>query len=193
MFPITTATTSGAFDSPYLVILQCTSIFLDLPNDAQNRAIAQAWAAVLDPGIADTLQTTSDFFEMGGHSLLLAKLVSAIAEETGVTVTIPEVLENPTLGGMARIVEDSDTKLRDPVPTVFAGLRNERALSNSNTLGREDAKMSVVLQHAVGDLTASTGDFSTSAASSSEFCVLSVVFGQCVGIMTVLTLEMFCV
>lgn len=132
-----------------------------------QRAIAQAWAAVLDPGIADTLQTTSDFFEMGGHSLLLAKLVSAIAEETGVTVTIPEVLENPTLGGMARIVEDSDTKLRDPVPTVFAGLRNERALSNSNTLGREDAKMSVVLQHAVGDLTASTGDFSTSAASSS--------------------------
>lgn len=77
---------------------------------------------MLEPGINDVLQASSDFFDMGGHSLLLAKLASAIADETGVVITIPELLEHATLEGMARLVEGATAARSDPTPSVFSGV-----------------------------------------------------------------------
>lgn len=52
------------------------------------------------------LSPSSDFFDAGGHSLLLAKLTSVLAEEAGVTLSIPDIIESPTLEGMAKLVEE---------------------------------------------------------------------------------------
>lgn len=63
----------------------------------------------------------ADFFDLGGHSLLLAKLVSALAEETGTNLSIQEIIERPSLGGMARLVEEASGPV--PVaPTIVPGL-----------------------------------------------------------------------
>ncbi|CAM9327799.1 unnamed protein product, partial [Laminaria digitata] len=71
-----------------------------------QRAVGRAWARVLESGVESQLSPSSDFFDAGGHSLLLAKLTSVLAEEAGVTLSIPDIIESPTLDGMARLVEE---------------------------------------------------------------------------------------
>lgn len=61
----------------------------------------------MDSSLESSFSPDSDFFDAGGHSLLLAKLTSALKDETGVALTIPELLECPTLEGMAMLVEEA--------------------------------------------------------------------------------------
>lgn len=61
----------------------------------------------MDSSLEPSFSPDSDFFDAGGHSLLLAKLTSALKDETGVALTIPELLECPTLDGMAMLVEEA--------------------------------------------------------------------------------------
>lgn len=72
-----------------------------------RRAVGKAWCRVLEPGVESSLSPAADFFDLGGHSLLLAKLASALADDTGVAISIQEIIEQPTLGGMARLLEEA--------------------------------------------------------------------------------------
>ncbi|ASZ13030.1 non-ribosomal peptide synthetase [Chitinophaga sp. MD30] len=45
-----------------------------------------------------------DFFSMGGHSLLAIRLISAVRKEVGVDMSIGEVFDHPTLGGMSELL-----------------------------------------------------------------------------------------
>lgn len=46
----------------------------------------------------------SDFFALGGDSLLATRVLSAIARESGVELTFDEFLEAPTPAGLAATV-----------------------------------------------------------------------------------------
>ncbi|CAN0398990.1 unnamed protein product, partial [Hapterophycus canaliculatus] len=86
-------------------------------NDNLVRAVERAWARVLPSGSESSFSPDADFFDLGGHSLLLAKLVSALTDEARLEtpLTIQEVIERPTLDGMARLVESAAV---GPIPVT---------------------------------------------------------------------------
>lgn len=101
------------------------TVFLLVLVVTTHRVVGRAWARVLDSGVEAQLSPSSDFFDAGGHSLLLAKLTSVLAEETGVTLSIPDIIESPTLDGMARLVEEESVGAAALAiqPTVVPGLK----------------------------------------------------------------------
>ncbi len=70
--------------------------------------MAQLWARLLKVD-EDTIQVSSDFFDLGGHSLLLAKLSAYLLKDMGVVIPIPSIVERHTLGEMAELLESEMT------------------------------------------------------------------------------------
>jgi acyl carrier protein len=50
-------------------------------------------------------QTDRSFFELGGHSLLAARVVSALRKETGVKLSIRDMLSKPTVAASAEAID----------------------------------------------------------------------------------------
>lgn len=57
-----------------------------------------------------TIQSTSDFFQVGGSSILMIKLKALIETHFGVMISMPELFHASTLYGMAALVEDDSNK-----------------------------------------------------------------------------------
>jgi thioesterase domain-containing protein len=78
------------------------------PNVAEQVLLAEIWKDVLGlpaVGIHD------NFFDIGGHSLLAARLVAQIEDITGRKLPVSAVLRAPTIVGLARLLkENSDLK-----------------------------------------------------------------------------------
>ncbi len=55
----------------------------------------------------DDLNSNSDFFDLGGHSLLLARLQIALKKEFKVQLTTADLFRNPTIGTLAAWLERS--------------------------------------------------------------------------------------
>lgn len=73
--------------------------------------VAAVWATVLKTSRA-LLKPTDNFFDLGGHSLLLADLSSRLSRNFGFRVPIPRLAEDPTLTGhleTVRAVRDGHT------------------------------------------------------------------------------------
>lgn len=47
------------------------------------------------------VNSTSDFFDLGGDSLLTTRVLSAIARDFGVELTWEDVIDNPTAEGLS--------------------------------------------------------------------------------------------
>ena len=69
-------------------------------------AIARAWAAVL--GTSATPGIDDNFFDLGGHSLMLVRLKERIRAETGTEIAVLELFQNPTIRRQAAFI-DKDT------------------------------------------------------------------------------------
>ncbi|NHI05599.1 polyketide synthase modules-related protein [Streptomyces sp. KO7888] len=72
--------------------------------DAQQ-AMAQAWADVLQVDAA-TLTGRTDFFSLGGNSLLATRLINLLKERAGVELPVEAVFSAPRLSDMARELGD---------------------------------------------------------------------------------------
>ncbi len=73
------------------------------PRNKLEYRIAGLWADVLDrfAGVHD------DFFQAGGTSILATQLVSKIRREFGVKVSMRAFFDNPTIAGLAVLVEEA--------------------------------------------------------------------------------------
>jgi amino acid adenylation domain-containing protein len=70
-----------------------------------EHAIARVWRAVLDveqPGMTD------NFFDLGGHSVLLAQVSGLLSQDLGREVTQLMILEHPTIASLASHLEAGD-------------------------------------------------------------------------------------
>jgi amino acid adenylation domain-containing protein/thioester reductase-like protein len=74
------------------------------PRTATEKALATMWAAVLG---AERVGVYDDFFELGGHSLLAMRLVSLIQKQCDVNIAVKKLFENPTVAGLAQIIDAS--------------------------------------------------------------------------------------
>jgi acyl carrier protein len=73
-----------------------------------ERRLAAIWANVL--GIdADTITSRDNFFDLGGHSLLLGPLAKQLADKVGVRVGVLSFFEYPTVSALAKMLGDDGT------------------------------------------------------------------------------------
>ncbi|MGI5152103.1 SDR family NAD(P)-dependent oxidoreductase [Plantactinospora sp. CA-294935] len=80
------------------------------PATPVQRTLAGFWSTLL--GVAH-VAPTDDFFELGGDSLLALRLLSMLRAEYGVELSVARVFDNPTLAGLAELLERS----RPPLAT----------------------------------------------------------------------------
>ncbi|MDZ7931366.1 MAG: phosphopantetheine-binding protein [Rhodococcus sp. (in: high G+C Gram-positive bacteria)] len=75
------------------------------PATNTEHALAQIFCEVLNlPGDV-SLSVDDDFFRLGGHSLSAARMVARIGAATGGTLTLRDVFDAPSLGGLAACVD----------------------------------------------------------------------------------------
>ncbi|MFL0809495.1 MAG: amino acid adenylation domain-containing protein [Agarilytica sp.] len=72
------------------------------PTSETEIRIADIWCELI--GI-DKVGVQTDFFEVGGHSLLAAQLSARVMEEFSVSSTVKEIFENPTISELADHVD----------------------------------------------------------------------------------------
>ncbi|KAI1279073.1 hybrid PKS-NRPS PsoA [Xylaria sp. FL0933] len=84
---------------------------------------------------SDTIiQPTSDFFEIGGNSILMIKLKTLLEVQFGITVSMPELFHSSTLSGMASLLETASlrTKETSAAPTIDSFLKPRGAQQTIN-------------------------------------------------------------
>ncbi|HJX27932.1 MAG TPA: amino acid adenylation domain-containing protein, partial [Thermoanaerobaculia bacterium] len=84
------------------------------PRDAIEETLAELWAAELG---RERVGIHDDFFALGGHSLLGARLVARIRETFGADLSLRRLFEAPTVAGLAEALRTSDSAVPlRPVP-----------------------------------------------------------------------------
>lgn len=72
------------------------------PKTDTERAITQIWTEVLGRNL---ISAADNFFEVGGHSLLAARIISRIRQELGVALPLAAVFAQPTVAALAQEVD----------------------------------------------------------------------------------------
>ncbi|MCJ8271912.1 MAG: non-ribosomal peptide synthetase, partial [Psychrosphaera sp.] len=70
------------------------------PQSADETQQVQVWAELLGLPV-DKVSVTANFFELGGNSILLLRLISLLAK-VGIKRTIKQVYEQPTIRGLSK-------------------------------------------------------------------------------------------
>jgi amino acid adenylation domain-containing protein len=68
------------------------------PRDETERAIAALWCEALR---VEQVGVDDNFFDLGGHSLLLVRVHGRIREALGAEITVVELFQHPTVGSLA--------------------------------------------------------------------------------------------
>jgi amino acid adenylation domain-containing protein/thioester reductase-like protein len=104
------------------------------PATATEAAVAEAWSEVLGVG---TVSTDVNFFDLGGNSLLVARLVARLARQFDVTLPVEEIFRVPTIAGIAAAIDVHQLRKagrldNDAIYAMeLAELRNEAKLDPS--------------------------------------------------------------
>ncbi|MEC3420879.1 amino acid adenylation domain-containing protein, partial [Bacillus cereus] len=74
-----------------------------IPRDEIEYQLIKIWQDVLQ---IEDVYVNDDFFNRGGHSLLVIKLVSKIREKFGKEIKVSTLVKNPTVEGIACLIRD---------------------------------------------------------------------------------------
>jgi len=80
------------------------------PQNRMERTIAEIWARALR---VDRVGVDDNFFDLGGHSLLLVEVHQQIKERLGRDVPIVDLFAHPTVGALARQLRAGDREEGD--------------------------------------------------------------------------------
>ena len=76
------------------------------PGDEVERAVAEVWEELFE---VDQVGTDDNFFDLGGHSILLLQAHARLRERFGSDMSIVELLQYPTVRSLARHLKDGET------------------------------------------------------------------------------------
>lgn len=81
-----------------------------LPGNDIEQRLAKIWSTLL--GI-ENIDTSADFFEIGGNSLLAARLMLGVETEFGKRLSLATLFKAPTIAQQAKLLDRSDTREYD--------------------------------------------------------------------------------
>jgi len=99
--PVPGAVPAPASGAPAAPLAAAPAMVADGSAAALEAAMLPIWAEVLETSVA-SISTTDSFFDLGGHSLLGAKLVAALVARLGLKCTVLDLFEAPTVADLAR-------------------------------------------------------------------------------------------
>lgn len=102
------------------------------PVTPQEQRMAQIWAEVL--GVS-TVARTDNFFDLGGHSLLLVQLFARINREFNTQLPITTIFDAQTLEELAKVLTE-DVNLASIVPVQTEGTKPPLFVAHSYLLYR---------------------------------------------------------
>ncbi|WP_150130589.1 non-ribosomal peptide synthetase, partial [Streptomyces sp. 150FB] len=94
------------------------------PRTPVEEAVAAMWAEVMDVG---DIGVDDNFFDLGGHSLLIAQVVARLHADLEVEVPLLALLDNQTLGGFAAVVEKALVEQIEQIEQI-EGMDDDAAL-----------------------------------------------------------------
>jgi amino acid adenylation domain-containing protein len=120
-----------------------------LPRDDTERRVSALWAELLAAPVTDV---NADFFDVGGHSLLAARLIFKVQREFGVAPSLAAFLDSGrTVAGLAALInaengDGTDEITSDqPVHFVFADLASAVSVRHFKDLWAEDQSVHVLI------------------------------------------------
>lgn len=81
------------------------------PKTQIQKALAGIWIELL--GIKQ-VNTNDNFFDMGGHSLLIIRMINEVRKTLRFALRVSEVLQNPTIELLARLISEGRETRADP-------------------------------------------------------------------------------
>ncbi|TDV46596.1 amino acid adenylation domain-containing protein/thioester reductase-like protein [Pseudomonas helmanticensis] len=78
-----------------------------LPANADEALLLEIWAELLELPTSD-ISTDESFFNLGGHSILLSRMLLRLREEFGRSISINRFIELPTIIKLATLVRGTD-------------------------------------------------------------------------------------
>jgi amino acid adenylation domain-containing protein len=85
------------------------------PRTDLERAIAQAWAEVLE---VPRVGAHDSFFALGGHSLLAVRAAAVLRARLAHDVPVRALFDTPTPAGLAAVLETRETVTHEPIPVA---------------------------------------------------------------------------
>ncbi|TDK50869.1 non-ribosomal peptide synthetase [Pseudomonas moraviensis] len=101
---------NGKVDRNALLALPVTvqdSATKRLPANADEALLLEVWAELLELPTSD-ISTDESFFNLGGHSILLSRMLLRLREEFGRSISINRFIELPTISKLATLVRGTD-------------------------------------------------------------------------------------
>lgn len=102
-------TTSGKVDKAALVAYELStpsSEVLIQPQNAVEEAIALMWRELLN---IERVGINQNFFDLGGHSLLVIRMLSKISKEFSASLSVGDVFKSATIAELARLIGENGT------------------------------------------------------------------------------------
>jgi amino acid adenylation domain-containing protein len=99
-----------------------------------RQRLARLWRQLLE---VDSIGAADDFFEAGGHSLLLARLAQLVAEEFDVDIQLAALWEARTIAAQEELVEAraaTEAPARRPIPRLDRTRPANRSANRSSTV-----------------------------------------------------------
>jgi acyl carrier protein len=96
------------------------------PRNALEEKLAGIWQEIL--GLPQ-VGVESNFFDLGGHSLMATRVVSQIRERCGVEMPLRMLFESPTIAELARYLETSQSKETE-LARIMSMLENVESISD---------------------------------------------------------------
>ncbi|MFI1012548.1 amino acid adenylation domain-containing protein [Streptomyces sp. NPDC020965] len=93
------------------------------PEGTLQRAVAEIWARTLG---LERVGAEENFFDLGGHSVLVVKVQTEIRRELGHDIAVVALFENPTVAAVARFLETGPAAADDEEAAELRRVR-ERA------------------------------------------------------------------
>jgi aryl carrier-like protein len=66
-----------------------------------------------------------NFFDLSGHSLMAARLLARLRTASGIDVSLRNLVESPTVAGMAELIDALSWSAQPKAPTDGTGNREE--------------------------------------------------------------------
>ncbi|MBG1268402.1 non-ribosomal peptide synthetase/type I polyketide synthase [Nostoc sp. WHI] len=92
-----------------------TQVAYTAPRNNLESNLVNIWEKILTKhpiGIFD------NFFEIGGHSLLLSRVVTYVHKELNVLVKLADFFRTPTINGLAVLVSKTRYNIQEPIPAI---------------------------------------------------------------------------